>query len=1065
MIENLIPLNIFPEGSLANSVIVTVWVGVIVIAFFNLRFGWVLSGLVVPGYLVPLMLVKPVSVWVIIFEAWITYSVSLFLCNKAGSWFGLSHFFGRDRFFLLILVSVFVRLIMDAFFFPMATSYFQENWQIQLKFQNDLHSFGLIIISLIANQIWKTGFVRGNFHFFVTLFITFIVVKFLLIGLTNFSIANLSFMYEEITVAILASPKSYIILLLCCYLSSRMNLLYGWEYSGILIPSLIALQWYFPQKVLVTFLESFVILGLGALVLKIPRLANMDITGARKLVVFFSIGFLYKMVLAYFLEWNNPYDKVSDYFAFGYLLSTLIAIKIHDKNLFFHTSRAILQTSIMTVLFATVIGFILTQVKIPAFEKTLDINTEANLQYSDQDFDDWMLKAKVNLFEAKSSGYSTQPSISEIDQFSVALRHIDDAIKAQRDIPIKAQSLLNSVGYEIHELSQEIILYPQEKKTWGIYVFSKQEESIPLLVSAPRGMDEELAYDASYSMFKLLKARYMAISTSPFKSNEDGSADTLLNPSTSFSYFQKVLSNNSVLQVRTTKRDIESVAKKYSHLVNKAAESYLWIKGNLKQGIDFNFLSEMTKEPEVFWYEPDFFNQQRNSTKNGFMELLINQRVANRIKVMASNDANAVSEIKQDISIEGYLNALILEEKDFIAPKNSGLYSPPKANETLFFYQEILLPIIEIANNDSAFQKGNEDLQAINNINVLAQLFNYEITFYKYIRNDKEYLILKEKNNDSKRYWGTYVFSLHNPSKQIVQVPRPLMERGTFEYGQFLFNVLNAKVLMIAGSHPNTNQDNSSDVLSRFNTNSIFNTVHYAYFDTKRNEVAQAHQVRSMGYNMVAKNPGYDLVVSEENNIENQQIKQKLLAEISSLAESLGLNYLSDFNEQHLVGTKFTQNAIINQLRYQSNKQVITHWISPLLNQKLKQQEEQWLNYKQFKAMGWQTESRDIIKLIQSVDSSTIPLEQEIIQNLDAYIDSENIAFLLRLNTKSKYTFKVVSDEDSKQSFVVIYDRGSIVAIRNINAMTSSELNFRQENAINEFLTARHAWLTFRVEL
>ena len=58
---DLFPLPLFPEGSLRESVVTTVWVGVFVISFFNLRFGWTYSGLVIPGYLVPLMLTNPVS--------------------------------------------------------------------------------------------------------------------------------------------------------------------------------------------------------------------------------------------------------------------------------------------------------------------------------------------------------------------------------------------------------------------------------------------------------------------------------------------------------------------------------------------------------------------------------------------------------------------------------------------------------------------------------------------------------------------------------------------------------------------------------------------------------------------------------------------------------------------------------------------------------------------------------------------------------------------------------------------------------------------------------------------
>ena len=52
-------LPIFPDDSVAVTVTTSIWVGVCVVAFFNMRFGWNLSGLVVPGYLVPLIMVKP----------------------------------------------------------------------------------------------------------------------------------------------------------------------------------------------------------------------------------------------------------------------------------------------------------------------------------------------------------------------------------------------------------------------------------------------------------------------------------------------------------------------------------------------------------------------------------------------------------------------------------------------------------------------------------------------------------------------------------------------------------------------------------------------------------------------------------------------------------------------------------------------------------------------------------------------------------------------------------------------------------------------------------------------
>ena len=77
----------------------------------NLRFGWVYSGLVVPGYLVPLLIVKPWSAGVIICEAvltlWTVRAFSRFLA-KAGI---ACEFFGRDRFVVLLMVSAVYRKI------------------------------------------------------------------------------------------------------------------------------------------------------------------------------------------------------------------------------------------------------------------------------------------------------------------------------------------------------------------------------------------------------------------------------------------------------------------------------------------------------------------------------------------------------------------------------------------------------------------------------------------------------------------------------------------------------------------------------------------------------------------------------------------------------------------------------------------------------------------------------------------------------------------------------------------------------------------------------------------
>ncbi|MCK7505010.1 MAG: poly-gamma-glutamate biosynthesis protein PgsC/CapC [Desulfobacterales bacterium] len=118
-----------------------------------------------------------------------------------------------------------------------------------------------------------------------------------------------------------------------------MNLRYGWEFNGILVPSLVTLLWYNPQKVAVTFIESFIVLQLAVLVLRTPLFRTATIEGIRKILLFFHVSFAYKFALAYLMLWLTPETKITDFFGFGYLIPTLIAIKMHDTEAVARTMR------------------------------------------------------------------------------------------------------------------------------------------------------------------------------------------------------------------------------------------------------------------------------------------------------------------------------------------------------------------------------------------------------------------------------------------------------------------------------------------------------------------------------------------------------------------------------------------------------------------------------------------------------------------------------------------------------------------------------------------------------
>jgi hypothetical protein len=352
-------LPIFPEGGLASSVITTVWVGVFVLCFFNLRYGWVLSGLVVPGYLVPLLITKPIAAVVITFEAVVTYLIVIAFSEYIGRgrW---SSLFGRDRFMGLILASIAVRLAMDGYLLPLLANWLAEHWDRQFDWQTNFQSFGLVIISLMANQFWKPGLARGLYATVVVTFITWLIVRYGLMEFTNFHMSGVSYMFEGLASSILASPKAYIILVLTALVASQMNVRYGWDFSGILIPALIALQWYQPTKIVTSFAEAAIIYLLARLLLRIPAIANAGIEGARKLLFFFNVSFVYKLILGHAAAYLAFDIKTSDLYGFGYLLSTLIAIKAHDKDIFPRLMRSTLEVSLVGAVLGNLLGFLIT---------------------------------------------------------------------------------------------------------------------------------------------------------------------------------------------------------------------------------------------------------------------------------------------------------------------------------------------------------------------------------------------------------------------------------------------------------------------------------------------------------------------------------------------------------------------------------------------------------------------------------------------------------------------------------------------------------------------------------
>src|SRR4029079_10169636 len=123
-------------------------------------------------------------------------------------------------------------------------------------------------------------------------------LRFVLLPYTNFALAGFDPTYDPLALAFLTSPRAQMGLLVTAALASAWNRRFGWDYHGILVPALLGLAVMAPIKLLATLAESLAILVVARGLLKLPRLRTLNVEGARRVVLCFTVGVLFKMATA-----------------------------------------------------------------------------------------------------------------------------------------------------------------------------------------------------------------------------------------------------------------------------------------------------------------------------------------------------------------------------------------------------------------------------------------------------------------------------------------------------------------------------------------------------------------------------------------------------------------------------------------------------------------------------------------------------------------------------------------------------------------------------------------------
>jgi hypothetical protein len=369
-----------------------------------------------------------------------------------------------------------------------------------------------------------------------------------------------------------------------------MSLKYGWDYGGILIAGLLALQWYSPLRIAMTISEALIIYFISSTLLKTRYFEQMNMVHSRKILLFFNIGFLYRILLGDFVMNFLPEERVLEYYGFGYLLSTLIALKMHDNNSSIKVTTMVVYTSLSGVILGSIVAFGLNFVSgnyklsnetlIVDKQKTSPVNIEVKQGY---------LHGEIQTYKNDISAIAglsfEQPELAEI--YTIDSLVVNPLIKLVLDYNGDEEQLKHSLSeingfaanyaykislfQDITSLQKFLIFSPNynndKTKNWGMYVFRLQTDN-DQIIEVPRPFDEASTLDFSTYLFTKTKSQFLLIGGSASNANKDRSSD-LTRPQSKVSLYNLISQvllrdhhfDRPVVQVRGYSMSIDSTAK------------------------------------------------------------------------------------------------------------------------------------------------------------------------------------------------------------------------------------------------------------------------------------------------------------------------------------------------------------------------------------------------------------------------------------------------------------------------------------------------------------------------
>jgi hypothetical protein len=187
----------------------------------------------------------------------------------------------------------------------------------------------------------------------------------------------------------------------------------------------------------------------------------------------------------------------------------------------------------------------------------------------------------------------------------------------------------------------------------------------------------------------------------------------------------------------------------------------------------------------------------------------------------------------------------------------------------------------------------------------LASTFNYELVRFSDQADSHSVSYILRELQPIEYGWGLYIFRGQSFREIVIEAPHPVADVKTSTVALHLYRALDAKALIVAGTHRDANIDGSAD--PTHNEDGIFQVAHSTLFQPGEEPDDKMIFLQIHGYS-TARHPDYPEVIIGYN-WENDPEKDRILARMveSMQKHSIQVGICDGRKYQGLCGTSNTQ--------------------------------------------------------------------------------------------------------------------------------------------------------------